>query len=269
MALHCETLGSGPAAVFVHGSFGWGLDTFPAQRELADIAEIVLVDRHGFGSTPDQGHAVLGWPLDAPAVVDVIQARSGAHLVGQSYGAVVSLLAASRRPDLIRSLVVIEPPLFGVASRHPAVARIDTALQPVVARALSLSARDYLYAWAAGVMSRTPAQVDAWTASWGPADWAAADASRRERWPGDAPVDLAALRALDVPKVVVSGGWPQPGAAGPSPAGEAFRAVADALAERIGAQRVEFAGSSHNPQLEEAEAFNRLLRSTWAASVAA
>jgi hypothetical protein len=31
--------------VFVHGSFGWGLDTFPDQRALADSFRIALVDR--------------------------------------------------------------------------------------------------------------------------------------------------------------------------------------------------------------------------------
>ncbi len=34
--LHVESLGRGPAALLVHGSFGWGLDTFPEQRTLVD-----------------------------------------------------------------------------------------------------------------------------------------------------------------------------------------------------------------------------------------
>jgi hypothetical protein len=39
--------GDGPACVFVHGSCGWGLETFPDQRELADSFRIVLADRGG------------------------------------------------------------------------------------------------------------------------------------------------------------------------------------------------------------------------------
>ena len=47
--------------------------------------------------------------------------RPGDHLVGQSYGGVIALLAAPRLP--LASLTVIEPPAFGVARGDPAVER--------------------------------------------------------------------------------------------------------------------------------------------------
>src|SRR5215475_5864038 len=109
MAVH--EFGDGPAGVLVHGSFGWGLETFPDQRELADSFRIVLVDRGGYNGAP--AGAVTGWPADASDLVTVLEDYGGAHLVGQSYGAVVALVAAGRRPDLVRSLVVIEPPCTG------------------------------------------------------------------------------------------------------------------------------------------------------------
>ncbi len=34
--LHVDVFGAGDPAIFVHGSFGWGLDTFPEQRALSD-----------------------------------------------------------------------------------------------------------------------------------------------------------------------------------------------------------------------------------------
>src|SRR5438477_2435226 len=42
--LHVTRLGDGPPAVFVHGSFGWGEETWSAQRPLADDYELLLVD---------------------------------------------------------------------------------------------------------------------------------------------------------------------------------------------------------------------------------
>ena len=44
----------------------------------------------------------------------------GAHLVGHSYGGVIALLAAARRPELLRSLTVVEPPALRVARGKPA-----------------------------------------------------------------------------------------------------------------------------------------------------
>lgn len=47
--------------------------------------------------------------------------RPDDHLCGHSYGAVVSLFAAEVARDL-RSLTVIEPPAFGLATHDPQVA---------------------------------------------------------------------------------------------------------------------------------------------------
>lgn len=258
MSLHRVESGAGVPAVFVHGSFGWGLDTFPDQQRLAGDYRIVLVDRVGFGGTP--AREPIGWPTDTDEVAALLDELGGAHLVGQSYGAVVALLAASRRPDLVRSLVVIEPPLFGLAGDDPAVGALVSAMRPVVERAAAMDTADYVRAWGAAAMGRNASEIDQWTSAWSADDWAAADTSRRERWPGDAPVDLAVLAQLAVPKVVVAGAWP-----GQPQSGAPFRAVVNRLAARVGADVAVFPRSAHNPQLEEPDAFNQLLRSTWTA----
>ena len=41
--------------------------------------------------------------------------EDGAHLVGHSYGGVISLLIAARYPKRVRSLTVSEPPAFSIA----------------------------------------------------------------------------------------------------------------------------------------------------------
>src|SRR5213076_2538180 len=50
--------------------------------------------------------------------------EDGAHLVGHSYGGVISLLIAARYPERVRSLAVSEPPAFGVARGRPEVERL-------------------------------------------------------------------------------------------------------------------------------------------------
>ena len=261
MGVHRVEFGTGDSAVFVHGSFGWGLDTFPDQRALADRFHIVLMDRAGFGDSPAKD--VVGWPTDVDDLIELLDEFNGAHLVGQSYGAVVSLLVAGRRPDLVRSLVVIEPPLFGIAPESPAVQTALASQLRLRQGADEMSTEQFVRAWGAYVMGRDPAAVDAWTATWTPRDWAAAESTRRERWPGDAPVQLDALARLSVPKVVVVGGWPADLFPGRQAAGQALRSVGEAIAIRIKAQLFAFERSAHNPQLEEPTAFNELLRDTW------
>lgn len=82
----------------------------------------------------------------------------------------------------------------------------------------------------------------------------------------DAPVQLAAMAGLPAPKVVAVGAWPPDLFPGRQAAGRAFRVVAETIASTIDARLVVFDRSAHNPQIEEAAAFNELLLSTWAAA---
>jgi pimeloyl-ACP methyl ester carboxylesterase len=49
--LHVTRWGKGEPIVCVHGSFGWGEETFHAQRELADAYELLLIDRRAYGDS--------------------------------------------------------------------------------------------------------------------------------------------------------------------------------------------------------------------------
>jgi pimeloyl-ACP methyl ester carboxylesterase len=227
----CVSLATGRRC-FAHGSFGWGLDTFPDQRELADSFRIVLVDRGGYNAAP--AGAVVGWPADASDLVAALEDYGGAHLIGQSYGAVTVLVAAGRRPDLIRSLVVIEPPLYGIAADTSAVRPILAALEQVIEAAPSMTAESFAYSYATTVMSLSLAEAGAWIGSWGPTDRAAADSTRREICAADASVDLNALAATRVRKTVVIGGWGQTQSPGASDAGVAFRVTGERLSAAIG-----------------------------------
>jgi pimeloyl-ACP methyl ester carboxylesterase len=258
--LHFDAFGQGIPALFVHGSFSWGLDSFARQQALADGHRVIFLDRRGFGASPPGDR--LGWPTDVPDIAALLEDLGGAHLVGHSTGAISSFFAASRRPDLIRSLVVIEPPLFGIAASDPDAGPIMNALEAVVLQAPELTTAAFSAAWATALGS-DPARVAAWISSFTDRDWAAAEASRHEAWAGNASVDFSPLARASFPKAVVVGGWPESVAPGRAATGRAYRAVATTIARRVAGELIVLDRSSHNPHSQEPERLNALLEGIW------
>src|SRR3989442_10735625 len=106
--------------MLVHGSVlpGWG--TWAAQRPLADEYQLIVPYRTGYPPNPPLER--IDFEVQAGAIAELIE--PGTHLVGHSYGGVVSMLAATQVPEGLRSLTVIEPPAFGPARRDPDVEAI-------------------------------------------------------------------------------------------------------------------------------------------------
>src|SRR5215831_6099511 len=100
---------SAPPAVLVHGTFSWATRAFEHQRPLARRWRLLLPDRRGFGASPDLDDPAMtsDYAVDARDVAELL--GTGTHLVGHSYGGTVAMLAAAARPDLVRSLALIEP----------------------------------------------------------------------------------------------------------------------------------------------------------------
>jgi pimeloyl-ACP methyl ester carboxylesterase len=263
--LHIEQYGAGQPAVLIHGSGSWGVDTFPAQRELGDEFRVLLMDRRGHGQSPPS--AVIGWPTDMHDVVNLLEELNGAHLAGHSSGGTVALLAAGLRPDLVRSLVVIEPAVWGIADPGGPLPDFAVAQREVLAQGPRMTAREFLEALVTAAGFPEPAQVvSSMTAGFSEADWAGVDVNRHEVWAGDAPVDLVTLAAASFPKVVTVGAYDpgiHPFTASLSEGTALINREHRALARRIGAAFVSFPRSAHSPQIDEPAAVNRLLRDTW------
>jgi pimeloyl-ACP methyl ester carboxylesterase len=104
-----EVTGDGEPLVLLHGAFA-GASSFQAQTPaLADAGFRVYVpERRGHAHTPD-----VAGPLTYQVMADDTVAyleqvvTEPAHLVGWSDGAVVALLVARDRPDLVRRTVLI------------------------------------------------------------------------------------------------------------------------------------------------------------------
>src|SRR5436309_2805250 len=110
--LAAERLGDGPPVLFIHGDIVGPEQTWRKQRELAERWSLIIPSRPGFGKSPPLERN--DFEAEAPMFAEFL--GNGAHLVGHSYGAVIALLVAARRPDAVRSLTVSEPGCLRVAA---------------------------------------------------------------------------------------------------------------------------------------------------------
>lgn len=92
--------------VVVHGVMDRSASFGRLGMRLRDL-HVIRYDRRGYGRSIATGPADLDRHVDdLLAVLD----RRPATVFGHSYGGVVALLAAEREPDLVRSVLVFEPP---------------------------------------------------------------------------------------------------------------------------------------------------------------
>jgi pimeloyl-ACP methyl ester carboxylesterase len=255
--LHVAVSGSGPPAFLVHGSMSFGALAFSEQRPLAGEFELHVVDRRGFGRSPDTGDRV-DFDVEADALAALLEAP--AHLLGHSYGAIECMLAAARRPQMVRSLVVIEPPAFGLVPDDPAVREMVARLDPVTRGGAAMSEEEYLrrFLGAWGVELDSDLTLNA----------VARRSVRRsvgERLPTEAEIPLGELAAAPFPILVARGAWDAVPPLARAIGGAAFIAVCDLLVERLGAEEAVFPGAAHQPQLL-GEPFNRRVAEFWRAA---
>jgi pimeloyl-ACP methyl ester carboxylesterase len=218
--------------VLVHGSVRNGDFAWAAQAELAASFELVVLNRPGFPPNPPEDRVDFEdhgrWVAE--------RLRPGDHLCGHSYGAVVALFAAEVARGL-RSLILIEPPAFGVATHDPQVAAY-VELQKEYWTTGPREPRAFL----AGFYEVAGRRVDLPDVL--PADLLqGAHALIVQRGPWEARPSFSKIMQRELRTLVLSGGW--------SPV---FEKVCDALAERLSAERSVYPGAGHNVQ--NADGFN-------------
>ena len=233
--LAVDVIGDGDTAVLVHGG-GVRDWTWSDQLALADRYRLVLPYRRGYGESPS---ADPDFEHDGEDVAALLDRRS--HLAGFSYGGIGAFLAAARKPELVRSLVVIEPPAFGLAAGDPAVQELVARVEQVYTAHGEATPEEFALAFGAVVGFEPRERVDAPLRS-------ALASFQRERPPWEAEIPLA--RLAGIPALVVSGGWHP-----------AFDAVCRELSARLGAELVTFLGAGHGAQ--HAPGFNERLVELW------
>ena len=213
--------------VLVHGSVVGGRATWSGQQALSDRFELLVVERPGFPPNPLVDR--VDFEHDAELVSSLLV--PGDHLVGHSYGGVVSLLAAASSPEPIASLTVIEPPATSVAPGLPAVDEFADRGREVYG-----SPKDDPEAFLRRFLAAVGSSLDP-PSPLPPELEQGARALMVERGPWEAEIPLDALAAAEFPKLVVSGHHHP-----------AFDAICDVLEERLRAERVVLEGFGHTVQ---------------------
>jgi pimeloyl-ACP methyl ester carboxylesterase len=113
-----EERGSGQPVLLIHGTGGSVWDPLPEQLAAAGYRAIYY-DRRGFGeSKHDPIKDAPRHTRDAAALLEGLDAAP-AIVVGHSMGGMITLDLVIRRPELVRGLVVVEPPLH--FKKHPSM----------------------------------------------------------------------------------------------------------------------------------------------------
>lgn len=232
-ALHVSVSGSGERLILVHGGVGPEL-TWERQGPLAERFELVIPHRRGYPPSPDAERQ--DFLVDA-ADLEAMLLERPAHLVGFSYGGLGLTVAATRRPEAVLSVTLIEVPLWFVALDDPEVAAFAQLADAFTSGSADTGQRE-AFLTLAGI----PAEAGAHAERLAVAERLAIGL----RSPGEARPDLDRLVAAGTPAMVLSGDHHP-----------AIERVCDALAERLRARRERLPGAGH--AVPRAPGFNELL----------
>jgi pimeloyl-ACP methyl ester carboxylesterase len=255
--LNVVVWGGGERVVCVHGSLSWGTFAFRAQRPLAGSHSLVLPDRRGYGASPESGRS--DFSVDAEDIAALL--GEGAHLVGHSYGAVVALLVAARRPEAVRTLTAVEPAALSTVRGDAAVEELIAALEDVHAEASSLSVAEFVLRFLEAFGYRRGVDMPE-RPNLNQDGIRAAMTTMTERPPWEAEIPLDVLARAGIPALIVSGRWDNLAAGEQAVGRRALGAACDMLTRSLDAERVIIDGWAHGCQYS-GEPFNRALRSFW------
>jgi pimeloyl-ACP methyl ester carboxylesterase len=240
---------SADQVILVHGTLTWGQAAYAGQRGLGRERRILVVDRRGFGESPDT--EMSDYDVDADDVIGLMDRPS--HLVGHSYGGVVAMIAATRRPELVASLALIEPAALAVATSDPVVAKSLEGNRRYWPSTQSMTAEEYLKV----VWGDQPVPE--------PYEWSlrAAGSALHERPCWNADVPLEPLRSATYPKLVLAGTWDTAAPDYRAAAGEALIATSRFIATQTGATFIQVEGADHSPHQQRPDEVNELLLDLW------
>jgi pimeloyl-ACP methyl ester carboxylesterase len=217
--------GEGPEVLLVHGGAS-PRTTWGALSPLSARWTLALVHRRGFPPSPPPPAGRQDFDIDANDLMPLLDPRP--HVVAHSYGVLGALIAATRRPESVLSLTLIEPPLYYLVASDPEVARLEVMGDSVLTHGLNTDTatlREFLQ------LAGSPG-VDE-----GPLPEEVAHGVRRahgSRVPGEARPALDTLRDAGIPVLVASGNH--------SPA---LERICDALAGALNAERLIAPGAGH------------------------
>src|SRR4026208_284847 len=134
-SIHYIDIGKGDPVVFVHGSLGdfrtWAgqMDTFAKNhRVIAYSRRFAYPNKQVINDSAD--YTVIPHAKDLAEFIKALKLEP-VHLVGHSYGAFTALLTTKDHPELVRSLMLGEPPVMSLLKNVPGG---DTIFNNFIAR---------------------------------------------------------------------------------------------------------------------------------------
>jgi pimeloyl-ACP methyl ester carboxylesterase len=122
---------SGEPLVLVHGSWIDHHTWDQVVPLLSQSFRVLTYDRRGHSQSerPAAQGSTREDVADLAALIEALK-LAPAHIVGHSFGGSIVLRLAGERPDLFRSLIVHEPPLFDLLADEPGGQEILRAIKP-------------------------------------------------------------------------------------------------------------------------------------------
>jgi pimeloyl-ACP methyl ester carboxylesterase len=192
--------GVGKPVVLVHGTMGGKGDWFEVARRLSANFEVTAFDRRGRGDSEDSPEYSIDREIeDVLAVIDA--SEPPVHLVGHSFGAILSLLVAAGAGDRVDKVVLYEPPVGEETAGAELLDGLDTAVA-----AGDLDAAVKIFAAAANVTDHEQQTMESNDRVWGGLRDAVRTAGREIRAAKSVlPIDQGILASISVPTLFLLG----------------------------------------------------------------
>ena len=111
-----EVQGTGEPVIFVHGALiANGFRPLLLEPALGSSYSLITYRRRGYGQSSDVPGSVRAQASDCRALLRHLGIAQ-AHVVGHSFGGAVAIQLAMDAPDIVHSLALLEPALFGADS---------------------------------------------------------------------------------------------------------------------------------------------------------
>ncbi|HSW72535.1 MAG TPA: alpha/beta hydrolase [Chlamydiales bacterium] len=155
---YLRTGGNKPPVILLHGLMTSGGCWTPLARTLEEDYDIFMPDARGHGSStvPDRGYR---YDILAADVLGLIEALglTTPILLGHSMGGLMASVVASQNPDLLRGLVLVDPPFLTPKQQHEVY---ESDVKDQHRQILNRSMEDYLVELRIRQRNRSPELIE-------------------------------------------------------------------------------------------------------------
>lgn len=247
---------AGEPLVLVHGSWGDHHNWDAVVDELSKTFRVLTYDRRGHSRSerPQQQGNTEEDVADLIALVEHLQ-LAPAHIAGNSFGAAIALKAAAQRPDIFQTLVVHEPPLFGLIQDESFLTNTLPVLNSRIEAVVEKIAEK---------KEEKAAELFVETIAMGPGSWQELSKATQQTFvfnaptfydeimdPGSLQMNIESLKRFDKPAMLTSGTQSPP----------FFLQVVETLMQALPqAERMTFPEAGHVPHMSHPDKYIQVIK---------